>query len=436
MCKFKLSQFNHYEYLDDKILIYNRLQNKFACLEKNENNVIDISNLSNETLLKMKENGYVVPENYDEDIQGEDLYSKILNSDILSLTILASENCNFSCRYCFEEYNGRNIQEDVQKNLIKYIKKHIHQFVGLNISWFGGEPLLAKDSIYNMSEQMIDICRKVSRAYFSSITTNGYLLDIDTFRKLLHYKVLKYTITIDGLKDTHDFSRPLKNGTGTFDKIFENLRMIRDNVRSTQFKIYIRTNVTTDVQENFDEYLEFMDREFGSDSRFSFIFSPVFDWGGDRIESMRDKLIDSLEIIYNKILNQKCKINLDAMKEQLSNQMCQYAKKNTYTINTSGDIFLCPQLMELQIGKLGEGKLILDDYNLAYWYSLTSKSSGNCRKCSDFSICKGRRCVRDLMIFERNQIEEPIMYCGREYEQIGITLQLLYKLNNSFFEKL
>ena len=54
----------------------------------------------------------------------------------------------------------------------------------MRVEWFGGEPLLCMDVIENLSKHFIDICRKAHKGYTAAITTNGYLLDLETFRKL------------------------------------------------------------------------------------------------------------------------------------------------------------------------------------------------------------------------------------------------------------
>lgn len=34
--------------------------------------------------------------------------------------------------------------------------------------------------------------------------------------------------------------------------------------------------------EEIDEYIRFIKEEFGDDKRFTFIFEPIHDWGGER----------------------------------------------------------------------------------------------------------------------------------------------------------
>ena len=44
------------------------------------------------------------------------------------------------------------------------------------MTWFGGEPLLAKEVIYRLSEAFIARTHDAGIAYTANIITNGYLL--------------------------------------------------------------------------------------------------------------------------------------------------------------------------------------------------------------------------------------------------------------------
>ena len=432
----KLSKFNHYVHIDETLVIWNRLRNSIGYLTPFCNSHLDIDSIPEEKINGLMSHGFVIPSNIDEDLLGDYYHEKKINDSSLSLTILASENCNFRCQYCFDEFHRTNINEIVMWDLISYIKRNIGRYTGLNISWFGGEPLLAKDALYTLSDELIHTCKQVSRPYFASITTNGYLLDYETFKKLLQYKVIHYTITIDGTAETHDANRPLRSGGGTFDRIIQNLRNIRDYVKSQQFKIVLRTNITTDILQKFDEYLTFMQAEFGSDRRFTFLFSPVYDWGGSRINEIREKLIYSMLDVYAILLNKDYQLNMESLIGQLGHNICSYARKNTYTIDTCGNVFLCPQARDNPVGKLSNGKIVLDEYKIAYWYSLSSGFVEECIKCEDYAICKGKSCVNNLWRLSKNGKTPHQLNCGREYSNLDEVLKILYKMNKNILIEL
>ena len=101
---------------------------------------------------------------------------------------------------------------EIQDSLIKFVKKNITKFSSMEVRWFGGEPLEALDVVENLSNAFIRMCRAAKRKYTSSMTTNGYNLTLENFRKLYNLNVYAYQITIDGIRSTHDDLRILKNG--------------------------------------------------------------------------------------------------------------------------------------------------------------------------------------------------------------------------------
>ncbi len=138
--------------------------------------------------------------------------SKVQSS--LEFIIMASTSCNFNCQYCYENLVPQIIDDNFSAVFLECLKKNISFFPGLFIEWFGGEPLLAGKKIIDLTKQIKEIAKKNHKPYLSSITTNGYLLDVDKFIQLVQGNVVFFQITIDGLKEWHDKYRPLKSGRG------------------------------------------------------------------------------------------------------------------------------------------------------------------------------------------------------------------------------
>ena len=96
----------------------------------------------------------------------------------------------------------------------------------------------------------------------AQITTNGYLLDVETFKKLLKCNIYSYEITLDGFESDHNKNRSLKNGNGSYNIILNNLRAIRDEVKSRVFQIVIRVNLTKTTLDKFVEFCDFLKKDF------------------------------------------------------------------------------------------------------------------------------------------------------------------------------
>lgn len=71
----------------------------------------------------------------------------------LILTINPTLACNFNCPYCFEnEHSNIYMHDLVEEKIILFIKKHVG-LKALDVTWFGGEPLLAFDRIVSMTKK-------------------------------------------------------------------------------------------------------------------------------------------------------------------------------------------------------------------------------------------------------------------------------------------
>lgn len=76
----------------------------------------------------------------------------------ITVVIAPSLDCNFDCIYCFEN-DGKTkkpvlMSKETASNVIKYIENNIPRDSKLRISWYGGEPLLAVDTIYYISQEL------------------------------------------------------------------------------------------------------------------------------------------------------------------------------------------------------------------------------------------------------------------------------------------
>ena len=235
--------------------------------------------------------------------------ASLVSSKILELTILPTERCNFRCVYCYENYQkGRMSQEMVNaiKNLI-YKRCKEGKEIKLGISWFGGEPLLTKDIVYEVSGYATALSHEYPNFHYEGgMTTNGYLLDIDTLSKLTEFGVKRYQISLDGPQEIHDKSRIRANGKGTFARIWSNLLAIRDS--SLPVSIMLRLHFTPDTINLLDPLIENIRKEFIQDKRFSFLFKPIGRFGGDNDESIniftsQQELKDAIYSLVNKLFS-------------------------------------------------------------------------------------------------------------------------------------
>jgi len=145
----------------------------------------------------------------------------------------------------------------------------------IRIEWFGGEPLMRKNTIGEFSDYVIALAEQNGIDYEASIITNGTLLDEKTFALLERCKVNQLQITIDGSKQMHNSMRYYINGKGTYDKILSNLAAMPKD----KFKVTIRINgdkaVFQDLEAMFGD-LEEKGVWPQRDKEINFSWSPKF----------------------------------------------------------------------------------------------------------------------------------------------------------------
>jgi len=80
-------------------------------------------------------------------------------SNYLNLIILPTEACNFRCTYCYETFENKKMPRSVVSGIKSLIDRRGEELDELEISWFGGEPLLALDVITEISKHALGVAK-------------------------------------------------------------------------------------------------------------------------------------------------------------------------------------------------------------------------------------------------------------------------------------
>ena len=182
----------------------------------------------------------------------------------VGLTICPTMGCNFDCPYCFEDHGRGKMAPEIQDDVVELTKRMMEASSSkdLNVTWFGGEPLLAPDVIESLSKRLIALTEERGGKYSAGIITNGYLLTQKNADMLEAAKVTTAQITIDGMREAHDASRYLRGGGPTFDRIIDNLRNVK-----LPFSVSVRHNVhqgNRDEIEKLEAFINDLAKETGN----------------------------------------------------------------------------------------------------------------------------------------------------------------------------
>lgn len=421
--KYKSSYYNTVLQYEEKLIVFNSISGQLLTFDavsgEKAKEILAFPNdyPDDEIFRHLLKHGCIIEEGCDELVAVEEIERRsYLNDDELFLIVLPTEQCNFRCKYCYESFVKKEMSEHTQAELIKFVKTRVGSVKSMTVEWFGGEPLLSEKVIANLSGAFMQICQEHGIPYAASMTTNGYRLDAAMVNRLKNYHVLHYQITIDGLEDTHDKQRVRADGSGTWRQIINNLRDIRDNVKSSMVHIMLRTNLSKPIINEIDEYLNFLEQEFKNDRRFHFLWRMAGDWDNMQDQSFESQFC-SPDDYYNVLsMASQRRFSNRKLRDMLipGGLVCYASKYNSFVIGSDGVIHKCTLGLDEaknNVGYLGGTKEIQDEM----WVYPSDFLDEKCVKCKKRPICQGKRSCPN----------SNICICGPDvsnFEQILINL--------------
>jgi uncharacterized protein len=171
------------------------------------------------------------------------------------------------------------MSEETQRAIELFIDKRMEGLELLKFSWFGGEPLVAKDVVLRLSRYAKQKCDEHGVKFQGGLTTNAYVLDQALARELISLNQDFFQITLDGWKEAHDVLRQRADGRGTFDVIWNNLLGLK--ALDLTFEVCVRVHVRRDNIENLEILMREFALAFQGDKRFYLDFQHLRDMGGD-----------------------------------------------------------------------------------------------------------------------------------------------------------
>ncbi|HWR97886.1 MAG TPA: SPASM domain-containing protein, partial [Candidatus Methanoperedens sp.] len=121
----------------------------------------------------------------------------------------------------------------------------------LNVTFYGGEPLLSFERMLALARRMRALCDAGGIPFRFSLITNGTLLTRARVARLRPLGLKSASVTLDGPRETHDAARPFRSGAGSFDLIVRNLREVADLV-----DLQIGGNFTRENHRGFPRLLD------------------------------------------------------------------------------------------------------------------------------------------------------------------------------------
>jgi uncharacterized protein len=239
----------------------------------------ELSPIERETVEQLTHEGFVVADRDTERASLKAFFREVREgTDTLKVTVLTTLQCNFACDYCIQgdhgDYNknAAKMSLDMAARVSGWIESRIDEIAPerLVLTFFGGEPLLNMPVLYYMAERLHGASEARGVRLVINIITNGLLLTREMVERLNPLGLNGIKITLDGDRDAHNRSRPLRGGQGTFDRIIANTRAVADLTN-----IAVGGNFDVETADSYPALLDFLAAQDFAPRLSKVTFKPV-----------------------------------------------------------------------------------------------------------------------------------------------------------------
>ncbi len=386
-------------------LIINKKTGRWVCTDKEEKFPIGIP-IPNIILSKEEKEAF-------ESLSAKINYSVRIKPSLL--VVFLGNECNLSCKYCFTHTSDKK-KTDIEK-IISRIKE-VNRITGVSkIQFFGGEPLLHFKEIKQIVKEF------PSENFKYSIQTNGTLITQEVCDFLKEYKRnINIGISIDGPKKYNDINRIFPDGSGSYSRIIEGIKLLKKNkIRFSIISTLTKSTLTKRKAEIMPETLFKWAHEIGA---VGIRINPVK--AGGRANKQFEiepeiffKFMKSATITYFKKEWEK-KILFENIYDYINNltnppwerkNMCFEnpcgAGKRILAILPNGNIAPCPSFAEWSTRKPLEEALFSEKFEKLR--NRRTEIIGSCKDCDIRGICGGGRTC--AVYYHYKELNKPDPLC-------------------------
>ncbi|TMV13624.1 radical SAM/SPASM domain-containing protein [Arenibacterium halophilum] len=338
--------------------------------------------------------GYVVNANTDERAEVKRSYDRTRTNDShMMVTIAPTLSCNFGCHYCFQGLDKplTKMTPKVREATKAWLMDQLEGRRSFHMTWYGGEPLMDQDTIWDVSAAAIAHCDAHGIKYTSMMISNGYKMTVPVAEKLKKARVGRVQITIDGDAAMHDSRRHLTSGRGTFDKIIDNIRQV---TARRLLKVSVRVNIDGSNEAQARALLDVLQATgLGLHCGVSVYFAPVESiaenaGGCDSCLSKTDYA--DVENRLQELAFEKGLMALPKMPRFLG--LCTAVKPNSYVVVPNGDLHKCwDTVMDSarRVGSVISAPRRTDTQTRKMWDEWTPFDNAVCAGCKLLPSCGG-----------------------------------------------
>ena len=339
-----------------------------------------------ELLATFVELGFFVPTEIDElEVQLTRHRGLACNPSLRRVTVVLTRKCNLGCNYCYQDKDLADPRLNIDQ-IVAHLKGQAVPGGRLQVTWFGGEPMLRLSLIEELTHAVRDHCRSIGTQYQASTSTNGVLLDKARIEKLLALDVRRYQISLDGPPEIQEHRRPSLNQAPTYDTILENIGLLLDAGAQVDIKVIIDRENWQRVPELFADLAR---RDLLNRLRFG-----IQETEGKFAALMYDPCFGSFEEYTQAKMKLKrvlCDLGYKLAEPAQKGEFCSATSEYSTIIDMSGEAYRCATEPENSVGALvsdGSVSLQRPEYEQIFT-TRDGLSDEACKTCKVLPICGG-----------------------------------------------
>lgn len=297
----------------------------------------------------------------------------------VEIYINSTEQCNFRCRYCYEDFRSGRMSSSVIGRVKRFLEKRSTGPERMYLNWFGGEPLVASDVVLDISRYAMDLCAAKRIGFTGSVTTNAWNLTPALMKQLVSVGLTCYQVTLDGDQKDHDTMRVRADGSGTFSTIWQNLLDLRGS--DLDFSMLLRVHLRPGNFESVRSLLARASADLRQDPRFVIGLRPLENLGGPTG--------GTFEVLDAAVCDEQCRMLQQEFGQQVvpfgtgtadesaakiegcGAAVCYACKSNAFLIRSDGRIGKCTVAMNQDFNTVGflddDGSLHINSSRLRKW---------------------------------------------------------------------
>lgn len=369
------------------------------------------------------EKGYLIPAETSEIAEAEKAYlGDSKKGTAIIITITTTTICNMDCPYCFEVdkpsvvLKNASLLKSIKNYVVQMINMSPRKFTSLQLTWYGGEPLINIKSIQELTPLLLEIAQDHSLVYQAGIITNGIYLTQENLQILTEECFVQtFQVTVDGPAKTHNRNRPLKGkNQENYSKIMRHLAWLPQSSN-----LILRVNVDQEVAAGIDELLDDLESHQIWPHRIKntqIDLRPVIAYEGANVDVNDEKYFDHRDFFEFKQLFRKKKIerynqyqlNNKGKTSKLSWELptkqhdCgSWGEEGGLVIDPRGNIHKCWETVHLQEEAVVKAEDLDKGFSLTPYEYYNNYNRYNvktaCRMCKYISVCDQISCQKQSL---------------------------------------